>query len=216
MNLKNIFKRKIKQVDPPPVKMGADMTFKFKDTKGVPYYHNDNPLGQSIEHFGKAMDFSMLMSAGLNRAEFHGLIDVAEKALEDLVSGKKGNLAIVGWVLKEMKLREELIIHSDLLINYMACFYYRHDEPVDRWISQIHDEKVEAFKLCVQGGNAYDFFQIPELMNLTAFSSMSPQEWNEHWNASTRELKNLQRKVDYLKSEQESMQGMKTSKKASL
>jgi len=130
-----------------------------------------------------------------------------------LVEGKKGNLAQVGWVLREIRLRQEMVIHTELLYNFIACHYIREDEPLSEWVESIHNEKVEAFKDCVKTRTAYEFFQLPELRNTTAISSMSPEEWNKHWSDSIREQANLQKKIDYLRSELKSERGRKISKK---
>ena len=209
----NLFKRKRK---PKQVKQlrAKDLQFAFTDTEGVSYYHVNAQLGIGLDHYTKAMEFTMWMSAGMTATELHSLIDVGEQANENLHAGKKGNLATIGWVFREMRLRANMVIHTELLYNFIACYYIREDEPLSEWIESIHNEKVEAFKKTVKERTAYEFFQLPELINLTGISNMSPQEWNEHWNASIREQTNLQRKVDYLRSELASAKDTKTSKKA--
>lgn len=209
-----LFKTKAKPKESSPPLRGKDLTFAFRDAQGRAYYHNTTQVGQSLEHYGKAMEFTMFMSAGMNATELTQLINLQEEVIEKVVEGKKGNLAILMWVCREMKNRSQLIIHTELLYNFIACYYYREDEPVTEWNETIHNEKVEAFKQIVKEGSAYDFFQLPELKNLTAISSMSREEWTEHWNASQKEMARLQSQIDYLRSELASAPDRKTSKKA--
>lgn len=190
-----------------------DLEFAFKDNSGISYYRINTQLGIGLEHYGKSMEFTMFMAAGLAPAELNKLLDHAESIVEGLVEGKKGNLAQVGWVLREIRLRQEMVIHTELLYNFIACHYIREDEPLSEWIESIHNEKVEAFKDCVKTRTAYDFFQLPELRNTTAISNMSPEEWKQHWDGSIREQANLQKKIDYLRSELKSDKKRKTSRK---
>ena len=209
----NLFTKK----KPVPVKKltAKDLDFGFKDTAGLSYYVINTQLGIGLEHYGKAMEFTMWMSAGVTAAELNTLLDVQEEVIEKIVEGKKGQLAILGWVNREIRLRQQMVIHTELLYNFIACHYIREDEPMTEWIESIHNEKVEAFKKCVKERTAYEFFQLPVLRNTTAISSMSSEEFQEHWTGSIREQQNLHKKIEYLKSELASAKDRKTSRKVS-
>jgi len=148
----------------------------------------------------------MWMAAGLQPKELNLILDVMERELENLVQGKTGSLAKLGWGINEIKLRQSMVIHTELLYQFVACHYIRDDEPMTEWIESIHNQKVEAFKEIVKTQGSYDFFQLPELKNSTGISSMSPEEWNQSWNESIREQQNLIKKVGYLKSAKEPAQ----------
>lgn len=209
----NIFRNKKK--DPVKHLTAKDLEFAFKDTKGRSYYRIATQLGIGLEHYGKAMEFTMWMSAGLTANELNSLLDVQEQVIEKLVEGKKGQLAVLGWVNREIRLRQKMVIHTDLLMNFIACHYIREDEPLSEWIESIHAEKVDAFSECIKERTAYEFFQLPELRNTTAISSMSSEEFQTYWNASIREQKSLIEKIKYLKSELASAKDQKTSRRVS-
>lgn len=204
---------KFKRKQPPKLRTAKDLEYAFTDNAGIRYYRINAQLGVGLEHYGKAMEFTMWMAAGLNAKELETILTVMELTLEKLIEGKKGNLANLGWCINEMRLRKQMVIHTELLYQYIACHYLREDEPLTEWIESIHNEKVTAFKECVKTQTAYHFFQLPELRNLTAISHMSPEEWKMYWEGSIREQQNLQRKVDYLKSELKSAKERKTSTK---
>lgn len=192
-----------------------DLDFVFKDLDGHDYFRHTTQTGQSIEHYGKAMEFTMWMSAGLKASELTQLIDLQELVIENLVAGKKGSLAILGWVNKEMKLRQEMVIHTELLYNFVACHYIRDDEDPFVWVESLHNEKVAAFQKMVKEGSTYDFFfNLRELKNLAGITNMSPEEWNQHWTESMRQQRSTLQKVAYLKSELESATSRKTPRKA--
>lgn len=210
MDLKNLFRK-----SPPPTRLTAkDLDFAFKDDHHS-YHRINTQLGVGLEHYGKAMDFTMWMAAGLHPKELDMILDVMERSVENIVEGKKGNLAILGWGINEMRLRRFMVIHTELLYNFIACHYIRDDEPPTEWIESIHNEKVEAFKLFVKTRGVNDFFQLPELRNLTPTSSMSPEELKNKWQESIREQENLIKKVKYLRSGLRSAPERKTSTKAS-
>lgn len=209
MNLFKWFKK------PKPTRLTAkDLDFAFKDDHHT-YHRINTQLGVGLEHYGKAMEYTMWMAAGLQPKELNSILDVMERTLEALVEGKKGNLATLGWAINEIRLRQSMVIHTELLYQFIACHYIRDDEPLTEWIESIHNEKVAAFKEIVKTQGAYDFFQLPELMNLTAISSMSPEEWKTLWDESIREQENLIKKVKHLRSGLRSAPERKTSTKAS-
>lgn len=197
----------------PPKRTARDLEFAFKDNAGVNYYRINTQLGVGLEHYGKMFEFTMWMATGLQPKELNSLLDLQEATIENLVNGKKGQLEILLWVNREIRLRQTMVIHTELLYQFIACHYIREDEPLSEWIEKIHDEKVVAFKDCVKTQTAYNFFQLPELRNITAIFSMSPEEWKIYWDGSIREQENLKKKVDYLRSELKSAAARKTSKK---
>jgi len=194
----------------------ADLEPAFKDVEGRQYYHHTTQTGQSIEHYGKAHEFTMWMAAGLTGAELTYLIDLQNEVIESMMEGKQPNTAILGWVNQEIKLRRQMIIHTDLLYNFIACHYVREDEDPSVWVESVHNEKVEAFKRISKEGDTHAFFfGLRELKNLTGIIHLSPEEWSKHWNDSLRAQADLTKKAEYLKSEIASAKQRKTGTKAS-
>jgi hypothetical protein len=165
-----------------------------------------------IERFGKAQEFVMWMSAGLTASELQGLVQVAKKEVELMVDGKVKNWVKVGAVLNEIEMRSNLVMHTDLLYQFVAVHYIREDEPIDQFIENIQDDKVEAFQKMVRQGGAYGFFsRLPELANVNKSMNLSPEEWEEYYHASKMEIKRLQKMTEYLKSERKFEQDKKTT-----
>lgn len=208
--IKDLFKKK---PSTPPKLTAKNLEFAFKDVDDVNYYRINTQMGIGLEHFGKAMEFTMWMAAGLTPGELHSLLDLQEEVIQKIMEGKKGNLATLGWVNREIRMRSQMVIHTELLYNFIACHYIREDESVNEWVESIHLEKVEAFKKCVKERTAYEFFQLPELRNTSEISNSSPEQWTEYWNASIREQQNLTKKVEYLRSALKSATAQKTSRK---
>lgn len=188
-----------------------DLEFAFKDLDGRSYYRIPAVMALPIERFGKAQEFIMWMSAGMTASELQSLIQVAKKEVELMVDGKVKNWVKVGAVLNEIEMRSNLVMHTDLLYQFVAVHYIRDDEPIDQFIEKIQDEKVQAFEKMVRHGGAYGFFsQVPELANINKSMNLSPEEWEEYYHASKMEIKRLAKMTEYLKSERKFEQDKKT------
>ena len=159
----------------------------------------------------------MWMSAGMTATEMTSLIGVVKDALGSLVEEmstkeKKHNALVkAGAAVNEMEMRANLVIHTELLYNFVAVHYIREDEPIDQYVETIQQEKVDAFKAMVSEGGAYGFFStLPELANINKSMNLSPEEWDGYWNASIKEQQRLRKVIQYLKSERKLEQDRKT------
>jgi len=178
----------------------SDGEFAFNDTEGRRYYRTIKTYGVYVERYGKGLEYLMWMSAGLTPEELDELVDVANEELAKGFKGTKSSPVVVGGVLREIQLRRHMIIHTELLYNYLACHYIRDDEDPAIFDQKIHDEKVEAFKNICKEGNTYDFFQVPELRAINDHLKLSKTEWEEQWSGSIREQKELKRRTKIMKS----------------
>lgn len=202
MNLRRLFKSK---------KLKPKLEYGFRDLKGRAYYRVPSQMAMPIEMFGMLQDNLMWQSAGMTAIELKGLIDAGELEMENLVQGKKGSLATVGYVLSEMKMRSEMVIHTELLYRFLAIQYIREDEDVENYNDSLIEDKVLAFKELVKKKGAYSTFQVPELERVNQQLNLSHQEWEELWTASIKEQERLKKKLEILKSGIESAKEKRTS-----
>lgn len=202
-NMKQIFS---KRKTPSP-----ELEFAFKDLNGKSYYRIPAQLALPIERFGKLQENLMWQSAGMTAEEMSILLELAEGEMENLVQGKKGSLVKVGAIIQELKMRKQLVLHTELLYHFVGILYIREDENPEVFSQAIQDEKVEMFKRMTAHGGTYDFFHIPELRRANELLSLSQPEWDELWIASVREQHRLMKIVEYLRSELKSGKGKMTS-----
>jgi len=199
--------------EPPRHKTGADLEYAVTDLDGKMYFRIPSVMAMPIERFGKIQELVMFMTAGLTGVELTKLVEVAEKEMENLVAGKPGSLAKVGAVINELKTRQNLVIHTELLYHFVAVHYIREDEAVELYNDQIQLEKVEAFKKMTSQGGAYAFFStLPELANINRSLNLSPEEWEKHWQDSMTEQRRLKKMLELLRSERKLEAGRKTLK----
>ncbi len=129
----------------------------FTDSLGIHYYKFPEAMSLPIERFGKLQEFMMWMSAGLTSNELDLLLDEADKALTaGLTQGK--NASKIGFVLSQIRERKSMVIHTELLYNFLAVQVIREDEKPEHFNNAIHLEKIEQFKLETANGKTYDFF----------------------------------------------------------
>lgn len=164
-----------------------------------------------LERIGKMQDFMDLMGTGLTREEIKDLITAADNEMAMAMAGKKANLSTVGWVHKQILDREEMILHTELLYNFLAVQYIRDDEPINEYVHSIQLEKVEQFKRDNKDSSTFFFFQVPELKLVNEFLRFTEQEWNEYWKDSQKEQSRLTRQIRLLASMKKSSKGTATT-----
>jgi hypothetical protein len=164
-----------------------------------------------LERMGKMQDFLTMMSAGLDEKELTALIDVANGELALALAGKKADVVKIGAVLSQIKERQQMILHDQLMWQFMAVQLVREDEPAARFVQKIHDEKVEALQQLYYQHPDYAFFQTPELRLLNELLKCSPQDWETLLVNSIRERDRLKRMLSYLRGAKGSGNAKKTT-----
>lgn len=184
----------------------------FTDSNGLRYYKFPEAMSLPVERFGKLQEFMMWMSAGLTSNELDLLLDEADKALTSgLTQGK--NASKIGFVLNQIRDRKTMVIHTELLYNFLAVQVIREDEGVEYFNNAIHLEKIEQFKAENKDGKTYDFFLRIGLKKLNDLFSMSEAEWNQFWGESLAAQKLLIESIKIIsKSESESTEPVSMSK----
>lgn len=152
-----------------------------------------------LERMGKMQDFLTMMSAGLDEKELSALIDVANDQLALALAGKKADVVKIGAVLSQIKERQQMILHDQLMWQFMAVQLIREDEPAAQFIQKIHDEKVEALQQLYYQHPDYAFFQTPELKLLNDMLRSSQQDWETLLVNSIRERERLKKMISLLR-----------------
>lgn len=176
----------------------------FTDSNGVNYYRFPEAMQIPIERWGKAKDFMQWMAAGISPVELDKLLDFAEKALDEGVKKGKG-MARVGFVLNELRERRNMIIHTDLVYNFLAVHWIREDERPEVIDQVIHDQKVEQFRKEVMEGDTYFFFHQVELRKIYEPFNLSQSELTAYFQESIVKQEALKKMLQKYSSEPESV-----------
>lgn len=158
----------------------------FTDSKGRKHYKFPESMSLPIERFGKLQEFMMWMSAGLTPAELDKLVDEGEKALMTCMTDKKG-FSKIGFVFTMLRERRTMVIHTELLYNFLAVQVIREDEQAEYFNNAIHLDKITQFKEETKDGKTYDFFLRIGLKKLRDLFSMSEAEWTKYWEESLQQ-----------------------------
>ena len=204
-----LFARKQTEPKPPIYK---DLEFAFKDMDGRSYYRFPATIDFPLDRHARRSDIITWMSSGLTGKELTELTDIAIQELENLASGKKGSIVKAAAVMHEIRNRQTLALHHELMYQFIAVHYIREGEDLFKVNDHIMDEKIEAFKAMVAGGRLLDFFHLPELTNICNTIGLSSEEFQSLWSESLVEMKVLQQKIQYLKSTIATTADGKTSK----
>lgn len=196
--ISNIFKRNSNTASIHP-----KLEYCFTDSKGKKYYKFPESMSLPIERFGKLQEYMMWMSSGITSSELDLLLDHADKALTEGLLQKK-NAAKIGFIINELRERKNMVIHTELLYNFLSVQVIREDEAPESFNNNIQMEKVEQFKEDTKNGKTYAFFLRIGLKKLNDLFSLSEEEWNKLWEESTHQQKVLKQMVTLFQSEKES------------
>jgi hypothetical protein len=151
-----------------------------------------------LERMGKMQDFLTMMSAGLDEQELSQLIELANNELSLALAGKKSDVVKIGAILNQIRERQSMILHDQLLWQFMAVQLIREDEPAAKFIQKVHDEKVWSLQELYYQHPDHAFFQIPELKLLNEMFRSSPHDLEISLVNSIRERERLQKMIKAL------------------
>lgn len=192
-----------------------DLEKGFLDLDGKEYRRFPASVKFPLERHAKRCDIATWMSAGMTNNELKKLVNVAITELENMVAGKKGSLVNAAAAMHQILLRKNMVIHHELMYQWIAVHYVREDENLYTVSDTIMDEKIEAFKKMVEGGLLLDFFQLPELNNICNTIGLSSEEFQTSWAESVTQMRLMNQKIKFLTSEQKSQAKKKTPTEAS-
>jgi len=188
----------------------AKLELCFTDSKGIKYYKFPENMTLPLERFGKLQEYMTWMASGISPDEIDMLMDKADKALTEGLLQKK-NAALIGFIISEIRNRKGMVIHTELLYNFLAVQVIRQDEAPEVYSNSIQMKKVEQFKEETKNGKTYDFFLRIGLKKLNALYNMSEAEWSRLWEESIQAQRLLKEAMKVIQSEKELLTNAKVS-----
>ncbi len=177
-----------------------DLEFAFIGQDEKRYYHFTNHNLLPLERFAVKKTLLAWMALSLDVTEFDQLIEVGELALnEGLKTGKSA--AKIGFIFTQFKERRKMVVHSDLLYQFIGVHYVREDEQAETYSDIIQMEKVEAFKKEVELKGSGFFLDKKELKSLYDMTDWSEAEWAAYWHESKIKQVALKIQLDSMVSE---------------
>ena len=139
-----------------------DTEFAFIDSEGRKYYRFINDMDIPIIRKGNLERLLIEANSKLSRSELNMFLDAMSKTINDVIDTsnqkkKVEGIAKIMHLIEEMKRREEMIIHPELMFEIVSALYIREDEDPATWDEDIHTKKVSQFKKDSKAG-LYDFF----------------------------------------------------------
>lgn len=152
----------------------------FVDSNGVKYYTWENEFDIPVQRTKEIEKRLMRLKSGLSDDNLNQMLDALELALN---KGVKPDLVKAGWIVKEMRNRQELLLHPDLLFDLVALRYVREDEQPHEVNEIIQREKVAQFEKDSKGG-LYDFFYEMGMSGYLPYLEKLESDWNTYWEES--------------------------------
>lgn len=210
MSLKTFFR--FSKKEPPRHKTAADLDYAFTDLNGKRYYKIPiEVMTVPLERVGKSQDFTMYMAAGMTPENIKKFTRIAITEIENLVRGLPGSLPKATIALNEIEQACDIVIHTELLYQFIAVNYIREDEDPFEYSENIQVEKVEMFKRLNKEKHAF-FLNLPELKNVSKFLNSSPEELDDLWKDSQRKIRRQEQVLAALESMTSSGKNKKTSR----
>jgi len=118
-----------------------NMTFAFKDTDGRSYYTFTGDFDVYIKRRGYWEQRLIELDAGLSQKEKDAIIG----ACKDALNKAKPDYALVAHLIQEMDMRNQWLVHHDIMYDLLAACYVREDEDPTKIDTEIHQQKVDYF-----------------------------------------------------------------------
>ena len=151
----------------------------FIDSKGRRYYKFIDDMDIPIVRKGQLQKLVMELSNCISGNELIRFLDAMDNMLNPPEADVqiKINIGRLNVLVSEMKMRKEVLIHPDIMMEIVAAHYIREDENPGDWDEELHREKVKQFEIDSKGG-LYDFFYKASLPELIPFLKYTEVDWN--------------------------------------
>ena len=131
----------------------SSMIIAFIDSDGRRYYKWNDEMEMPLMRWAKLQVFFGELTMCMNSKELLSICDGIEKAM----NADTRDLAMVGFLVKEMRNRTTLLLHEEILFRIVTALYVREDEQAGKWDADIEEQKIEQFRKDSREG-LYDFF----------------------------------------------------------
>lgn len=174
----------------------------FIDSNGKRYYKFIDDMEMPVERYGQIQRLLVELSNCISGPELKIFLT---KIMEHLDPGaeegerKKIRIGEAIHLVQEMLLREDLLLHPEIMMEIISASYIREDENPAKWDEELHQEKVAQFRKDSKTG-LYDFFHKPGLAVLIPFAKLSEVEWLKYWAKSGVKIKAMKRFLSESKS----------------
>lgn len=152
----------------------------YVDENGKRYLKYDDDFDIPIKRIQELELRLKRVQRGLSSQDERDLLEACKKALN---GGVKPDIARVGFIIEEMIMREQLVIHEDLWFDIIALTLIREDEDATVVDWTIHKNKVEQFKK-EASKDMYSFFVQSGLGTYIPYLTKLEDDWNEFYNES--------------------------------
>lgn len=177
----------------------------FIDSNGKKYYRYIDDRDMPIVRKAYIDKCFRELGCMLHDRELQRFIEAFEVALnkKDKKNQPYIDLSFIVHLIQEIKNRKEMLIHPDIVMDLVTTVYIREDENPGEVDEDIHQQKVEQFKIDSKGG-LYDFFYSAALTRYLPYSHISKREFRRLMEEAGMKTEALLEQVNQYISENES------------
>jgi hypothetical protein len=178
---------------------GTELAFTIKGKK---YFRFTDIAKLPVTRFVEMQRCEIEMQHQISKREMKLFIEALELAHSDLVLGAtnkvKGQaLAKIGHYISEMKNRQELLLHPELMFEYATIQYVREDEDPTIYDPAFERHKQAEIKEAMQtDSEILDFFDKGRLENYLPVLIELKGDLNQHLSHYQREIDSLTQQLN--------------------
>jgi len=178
-----------------PKKGFEGMVKAFVDSEGKEYYTWLDDFEIPIQRAKEIEKRLMRISSGMSDTNLNTFCDAMEKAIN---KGVKPDLAMIGHLVKEIRSRQEMLLHPELIFDLVALKYVRKDEKPNEINEKIQSEKILQFTKD-SGGGLYSFFYERGIQTYLPYITKLESDWTMYWKEAEAKLKAMEKmSLDYI------------------
>lgn len=179
---------------------------------GKTYFMYGNKNMMPVVRYGEMMKFMQYMAKGLSPEEDDMIDNEIATAIEMGLKNPKFKASVhIGSWIQERRKRKQMLVHHELIINFLAVQLIREDEDPMTISPSIHFEKVVEFEKASIQGNSFFFINSKALKPVKDLLNLSESEFIQQFQKSKEEILNLKKVQKLFASKTAVTNGTKTS-----
>lgn len=156
------------------------LAVRYTDKKGNVYRGWERDADIPTVRYAKVLEFLQYMIKGLSPKEDELLDNQLLSILEEGVKDANNRaFARASAIVMERQKRRELIVHTQLCYDVLACQIVRQDENPYDFSNPIHLEKVDMLMEENKDGHVDFFFQMHELKRVRDLLGIPKEDWQQ-------------------------------------
>ena len=170
--------------------------------EGVNYYVYNNVFDLPLARMGKIQVLLTQLASCITDAELQKFLANMDENLNKAMEGNAvKNFSKIGWLIKEMQTRKEMLVHPELLTRIAAACSIAEGQDPTEWNDEVEYQKFKTFERHLSGeAGLFPFFQSAGLTQFSPGLSNIESDFNQYWEESKSRIAATEQIMQSMKS----------------